>query len=114
MSTTLIRPRGRFPSVEELYIDDGTIIEPIEDGPDLFADNEKTKPHAPIRLKDAGFLQDLVKYAQLRPACIPRTMAALLKHFAMPVARDDDAKVEIEHVRSFLLNLSEQLDKKNS
>ena len=78
--------------------------------PGAFDDAEVTETHTPLPKADVVFLEQLVRYARLRPACVPRAIANALKHFALPAARDDNAKVRIERVREHLLVTAAQMD----
>jgi hypothetical protein len=99
-----------------IAIDDGVInelLKPIEDhGVDMFDDLEDTRPVTPIPDRDARLLEQLVSYARLRPACIPRVIASALKRYAIPVAKSDAAKVEIERIREHLLTMSTNMEKR--
>lgn len=71
---------------------------------------EVTQPHVPLPPSESRLLAQLVRYAQLRPACVPRVIANALKHFAMPAVRDDEARVRLERVREHLLVMAAQMD----
>lgn len=80
--------------------------------PGTFDDAEVTQAHAPLSPSDIRILNDLVRYARLRPACAPRAMANAFKHFAMPEAKDDASRIRLTQIREHLLGVAAQMDAK--
>jgi hypothetical protein len=78
--------------------------------PGTFDDAEVTQAHTPLSPSDLKILGDLVKYARLRPACAARSMANVLKHFALPEAKDDAGRIRLMQVREYLLGMAAQMD----
>lgn len=78
--------------------------------PGTFDDADITQAHTPLPHGDIRIIKQLVTYGRLRPACVPRVMAAVLKHFALPLVKEDIGRLRLTQIRELLLGLAAQMD----